>query len=52
MIRAGPTEVERLRALHQVPPGQHNRRPWLNNQAAHMNTDQEGAHSGAGQPRL
>jgi hypothetical protein len=33
------------------PLGQRNRRPWLNNQAALMNTEQEGARSGAGQPR-
>jgi DNA invertase Pin-like site-specific DNA recombinase len=49
---ADPAEVERLRALHKVPRGQHNRRPWLKNQAALMNTEQEGAHSDAGQPRL
>jgi DNA invertase Pin-like site-specific DNA recombinase len=52
VVRADPAEVERLRALHHVPRGQHNRRPWLNNQAALMNTEQEGAHSNAGQPRL
>lgn len=42
IVRADPTEVERLRALHHVPRGQHNRRPWLNNQAATMNTEPEG----------
>jgi DNA invertase Pin-like site-specific DNA recombinase len=52
VVRADPAEVERLRTLHHVPRGQHNRRPWLNNQAALMNTEQEGAHSDAGQPRL
>jgi hypothetical protein len=52
VVRADPAEVERLHALHHVPRGQHNRRPWLNNQAALMNTGQEGAHSDASQPRL
>jgi hypothetical protein len=52
VVRADPAEVERLRALHQVPRGQHNRRPWLNNQAALMNTEQEGTHNDAEQPRL
>jgi hypothetical protein len=52
VVRADPAEAERLRALHHVPRGQHNRRPWLQNQAALMNTEQEGAHSDAGQPRL
>ena len=28
VVRADPAEVKRLRALHQVPRGQHNRRPW------------------------
>ena len=52
VVRADPAEVERLRTLHHVPRGQHNRRPWLKNQAALMNTEQEGAHSDAEQPRL
>jgi DNA invertase Pin-like site-specific DNA recombinase len=52
IVRAGPAEVERLRALHHVPRGQHNRRPWLKNQAALMNTEQEGPRSDAEQPRL
>ncbi len=52
MVRADPAEIERLRVLHQVPRGQHNRRPWLKNQAAVINTEQEGASSDAGQPRL
>ena len=39
VVRADPAEVERLRALHQVPRGQHNRRPWLKNQAASINTE-------------
>jgi hypothetical protein len=52
VIRADPAEVERLHALHTVPRGQHNRRPWLKNQAALMNTEEEGASSDASQPRL
>ena len=39
VVRADPAEVERLRVLHQVPRGQHNRRPWLKNQEASINTD-------------
>ena len=52
VVRADPAEVERLRALHQVPRGQHNRRPWLKNQAAIMNTEREGASDNADKPRL
>ena len=52
VVRADPAEVERLRALHQVPRGQHNRRPWLANQAALMNTEQEGADDNADKARL
>jgi DNA invertase Pin-like site-specific DNA recombinase len=52
VIRADPGEVKRLRALHHVPRGQHNRRPWLKNQAALMNTEEEGSRSDAEQPRL
>ncbi len=52
VICADPAEVERLRALHHVPRGQHNRRPWLNNQAAFMNTEREGTNDNASQPRL
>jgi hypothetical protein len=32
VVHADPAEVERLRALHQVPRGQHLRRSWLANQ--------------------
>src|SRR2546421_4668682 len=42
VVRADPAEAARLRALHQVPRGQHNRRPWLKNQAAFTNTEPEG----------
>ena len=52
VVRADPAEIERLRALHQVPRGQHNRRPWLNNQAASMNTEREGTNDNADKPRL
>jgi Recombinase zinc beta ribbon domain/Recombinase len=52
VVRADPAEAERLRALHQVPRGQHNRRPWLSNQAASMNTEREGTNDNADQPRL
>jgi DNA invertase Pin-like site-specific DNA recombinase len=52
VVRADPAEVERLRALHQVPRGQHNRRPWLKNQAAFMNTEREGTNHDADKPRL
>lgn len=50
VVRADPAEAERLRVLHHMPRGQHNRRPWLKNQAALMNTEEEGTHD-AGQPR-
>jgi DNA invertase Pin-like site-specific DNA recombinase len=52
VVRADPAEVERLRVLHQTPRGQHLRRPWLKNQAALMNTEEEGPPTDAGQPRL
>jgi hypothetical protein len=52
VVRADPTEVDRLRPLHQLPQGAHTRRPWLSNQAALLNLDQEGAHGDADQPRL
>ena len=52
VVHADPAEVKRLRALHQVPRGQHNRRPWLSNQAASMNTEREGADDNADEPRL
>jgi hypothetical protein len=52
VVRADPAEVERLRTLHHVPRGQHNRRPWLKNQAALIDTEQKGTRSNAGQPRL
>ena len=51
VVRAGPAEVERLRVLHQVPRGHHNRRPWLKNQEASINTE-EGADEHADKPRI
>ena len=52
VVRADPAEVERLRVLHHVPRGQHNRRPWLSNQAALLNTEREGTDDNADEPRL
>jgi recombinase-like zinc beta ribbon protein/recombinase len=52
VVRADPAEIERLRTLHQVPRGQHHRRPWLNDQAASMNTEREGTNHNADKPRL
>jgi len=52
VVRADPGEVDRLRALHQLPPGAHTRRPWLRNQAALLNLDPQGAPGDADQPRL
>jgi DNA invertase Pin-like site-specific DNA recombinase len=52
VVRADPAEVKRLRALHQVPRGQHNRRPWLSNQAAFITTEREGTGDNADEPRL
>ena len=52
VVCADPAEAKRLRALHQVPRGQHNRRPWLSNQAALINAEREGTDDNADQPRL
>jgi DNA invertase Pin-like site-specific DNA recombinase len=52
VVRADPAEVERLRALHQTPRGQHLRRPWLSNQQAILTTTGEGANGNANKPRL
>ena len=52
VVRADPAEVERLRALHHVPRGQHNHRSRLEKQAALMHTEEEGDPSHADQPRL
>ena len=51
VVQADPAEVERLRALHQTPRGQHLRRPWLNNQQATTTTG-EGANGNADKPQL
>jgi hypothetical protein len=52
VVRADPAEAERFRAPHQVPRGQHNRRPWPKNQAALMNTEREGTDDNADEPQL
>jgi DNA invertase Pin-like site-specific DNA recombinase len=52
VVRADPAEVERLRALHQTPRGQHLRRPWLNNQQATITTAGEGANGNADKPQI
>jgi DNA-binding MarR family transcriptional regulator len=52
VVRADPAEVERLRALHQTPRGQHLRRPWLNNQQAIVTTAGEGANGNADKPQI
>jgi len=52
VVRADPAEVERLRALHQMPRGQHMRRPWQQNQAASASADEEGSQDNDDQPRL
>lgn len=52
VVRAYPAEVDRLRALHQLPLGAHTRRPWLRNQAALIHPNEEGDHGDADQPRL
>jgi DNA invertase Pin-like site-specific DNA recombinase len=52
VVRADPAEVERLRALHQAPRGQHNRRPWLKNQQPGINPNDEGADEDANEPQI
>ncbi|HEV2254691.1 MAG TPA: recombinase family protein [Streptosporangiaceae bacterium] len=52
IVQADPDEVERLRALHQVPRGQHNRRPWLSDQAANTTLEREGDAEDATEPRI
>lgn len=52
IVRADPAEVERLHTLHQVPRGQHNRRPWMNNQAASTNTEPEGETGDETEPQV
>ncbi|HXJ25104.1 MAG TPA: recombinase family protein [Streptosporangiaceae bacterium] len=41
IITAGPAEVERLRALHQLPAGYHNRRRWTDDGAPINTKDKE-----------
>lgn len=56
VIHADPAEIERLRALHLTPRGQHSRRPWLNHQAATADTAPEarpeGDHGNGTKPRI
>ncbi|WP_406209371.1 recombinase family protein [Streptomyces sp. NBC_01017] len=52
IVSAEPTEVERLRTLHQVLRGQHNRRPWMNNQTVGTNTEPEGATGDETEPQV
>ena len=52
VVRADPAEVERLRALHQAPRGQHNRRPWLKNQQPGINPNEEGVDEDANEPQI
>jgi hypothetical protein len=52
VVQADPAEVKRLRALHQAPRGQHNRRPWLKNQQAGINSDDEGAQEESDEPHI
>jgi DNA invertase Pin-like site-specific DNA recombinase len=55
VVRADPAEVERLRALHQIPRGQHNRRSWLKNQAASITIErqeQAGTEDNAADPQI
>jgi len=42
VVRAGPAEVDRLRALHETPRGAHLRRPWQQNQEASTRPETEG----------
>jgi Recombinase zinc beta ribbon domain/Recombinase len=52
VMRADSVEVERLRALHQTPRGQHNRRPWLKSQQPGINPNDEGADEDANEPHI
>jgi DNA invertase Pin-like site-specific DNA recombinase len=52
VVRADSVEVERLRALHQTPRGQHNRRPWLKSQQPGINPNDEGADENANEPHI
>ena len=52
VVQADQAEVERLRALHQTPRGQHIRRPWLKNQQAGINLDEERAGEDSNEPQI
>ena len=46
IITAGPAEVERLRTLHQLPAGYHNRRCWTDTDTlSESSTDKEPDHA-------
>jgi hypothetical protein len=51
VITADPAEIARLRALHHAPRGQHQRQPWLSNQPADTNIEQDGDGHHATEPR-
>ena len=52
VVQADDAEVERLRALHQAPRGEHIRRPWLKNQQAGSNSDEEGTREESDEPHI
>jgi hypothetical protein len=52
VVQADPAEVEHLRTLHQTPRGEHIRRPWLKNQQAGINSDEEGAQEESDEPHI
>lgn len=52
VVQADPAEAERLRALHQAPRGEHIRRPWLKNQQAGINSDEEAAQEESDEPQI
>jgi len=52
VVRADPAEADRLRRPAPGATRAAHRRPWLNNQAALMNTEREGTDDNADKPRL
>jgi DNA invertase Pin-like site-specific DNA recombinase len=52
IVRADPAEVDRLRALHLVPRGQHNRRRWQGDQTANTTDTGEETQGNAEQQQL
>ena len=51
IITADTAEVERLRALHQLPAGYHNRRRWTDDSTINTSKDKEPAHHAEGDLR-